>query len=139
MNPSRSVRNSRISTRFRRLILESLEHRRLMAWDPIGPFGATQGQVEGIPNRPVIGAVNALLTHPTNADILYAAAVNGGVWKTTNATAASPTWTPTTDTQSSQSMASMAFDQADPTFQTIYAGNNRRSSYGQSVLVAMAC
>ncbi len=94
-------------------------------------FSATAGQVEGITNRPVVGAIHTLLAHPTNADVLYAGATNGGVWKTTNATAASPTWTPLTDTQSSQSIGAMTFDLADPTFQTIYAGNGSYSSYGR--------
>ena len=42
------------------------------------------------------GGIQAIAPHPTNADILYVGAVNGGVWKTNNATAASPTWTPLT-------------------------------------------
>lgn len=122
-----------LSTAFRRrrLVLEKLETRRLMVWEAAGPFGATNGQVEGIANRPVSGAMHALLAHPTNADVLYAGATNGGVWKTTNATAAAPTWVPTTDTQTSQSIGAMAFDLADPTVQTLYAGNGLYSSFGR--------
>ncbi len=101
------------------------------SWTPLGPFGATNGQVEGIANRPVTGAINAILAHPTNADIVYVGAVNGGVWKTTNATAAQPNWTPLTDTAGSQSIGSLAFDRSDTTYNTIYAGIGKYSSYAQ--------
>src|SRR5688500_8024909 len=73
-------------------------------WTPLGPAAITEGQSEGIPNRPAAGAIHALAPHPTNADILYVGAVNGGVWKTTNATAASPTWARLTDPQLSNSI-----------------------------------
>lgn len=101
------------------------------SWTSLGPAGATGGQVEGITNRPVTGPVQAILAHPTDPDILYIGAVNGGVWKTTNATAASPSWTPLTDEQASLSIHSLTFDLNDPTYNTIYAGIGRRSSYGQ--------
>lgn len=61
-------------------------------WEPLGPAPATDGQVEGIAQGEVVGAVNALAAHPTDPDVLFAAAVNGGIWRTGNATATSPTW-----------------------------------------------
>jgi hypothetical protein len=33
----------------------------------------------------VSGAINTILTHPTNSSIIYVGSVNGGVWKTENA------------------------------------------------------
>jgi len=116
----------------RELKIEFLEARcMLAAWISQGPFGATNGQVENIANRPVVGAIHAVLAHPTNPDIVYAGGTNGGVWKTSNATAASPTWSTNTDNQSSISIGSMAFDRADPSFQTVYAGNGNTSSFGR--------
>ncbi len=100
-------------------------------WSPLGPFGATNGQVENIPNRTVVGAIHTVLAHPTNADILYVGSVNGGVWKTVNATASQPNWIPLTDAMPSQSIGALAFDLADPTFNTLYAGVGLYSSYGQ--------
>lgn len=100
-------------------------------WEPLGPFGATNGQVEGIANRPVVGAMHTVLAHPTNADILYVGSVNGGVWKSTNATSAQPNWTPLTDSMPSQSIGALAFDLADATSNTIYAGVGRSSSFAQ--------
>src|SRR6266705_2365474 len=49
------------------------------------------------PNSPVSGAINAIAASSTDPDLLYVGTVNGGIWQTTNATAANPTWTPLTD------------------------------------------
>ncbi len=97
-------------------------------WQPIGPGPLHGGQNEGMTNSPVIGAIHGIAPHPTNPDIIYVAAVNGGVWKTSNATASSPTWTPQTDDKSSMSMGDVEFDLLDPTFQTLVAGSGRFSS-----------
>ena len=40
-------------------------------WTAEGPGPITEGQVEGITDREVVGAVNVLAPHPTNSDILY--------------------------------------------------------------------
>ena len=101
------------------------------AWTPLGPFSATSGQVEGMVNRPVTGAIHTVLAHPTNADILYIGSVNGGVWKSTNATSNQPNWTPLTDSMPSQSIGALAFDLADATSNTIYAGVGRYGSFAQ--------
>ncbi|HEY6564100.1 MAG TPA: M10 family metallopeptidase C-terminal domain-containing protein, partial [Pirellulaceae bacterium] len=66
-------------------------------WQSVGPNGVIGGQVEGIANQPVAGAVHAIALDPTNSSIAYIGTVNGGVWKTTNALAANPTWRPTSD------------------------------------------
>lgn len=101
-------------------------------WEPQGPFSATNGQVENLqPANQVVGAIHTVLAHPTNANILYIGATNGGVWRTENATATFPDWTPLTDTLPSQSIGAMTFDTADPTSQTIYVGTGRFSSFGR--------
>lgn len=97
-------------------------------WQAVGPGPAYGGQVEGITNREVTGAVNALAPHPSNASILYVGAVNGGVWRTTTATAASPTWTRLTDQLGSLSVAALEFDPTDASHQTLVAGVARTSS-----------
>lgn len=100
-------------------------------WSPLGPFSATNGQNEGITNRPVVGSIHTVLAHPTNADILYVGSANGGVWKTTNATSAQPSWTPLTDGMASQSIGALTFDLSDASSNTIWAGVGRYSSFGQ--------
>ncbi len=100
------------------------------AWVDLGPGPSHAGQVEGITNREVVGAVNAIAPHPSNADILYVGGVNGGIWSTANATAAAPTWTRLTDTLGSQSIGSLEIDPTDATRQTLLAGTARSSSLG---------
>jgi hypothetical protein len=70
-------------------------------WVPVGPAPAVEGQDEGITspegNNPVAGAINGIAPSATDANVIYVASVNGGVWKTVNGKAASPNWTPLTD------------------------------------------
>lgn len=99
-------------------------------WVQRGPAPAHQGQVEQITNRPVSGAVEAIAPHPTNPDILLIAAVNGGIWRSTNATTANPTWTKVSAALESTSFGALAFDPTDATNQTLVAGTARVSSYG---------
>src|SRR5262249_6791113 len=75
------------------------------------------------------GAVHAVAPHPTDRDTLYIGSANGGVWKTTNATAASPTWTPLTDDQASRSIGALEFDRTDGAHDTLVAGIGRFSSF----------
>ena len=101
-------------------------------WRALGPAPKRGGQSENAqPNNEIVGAVNALAAHPTDANVLYAGAVNGGVWKTTNATAASPTWIQQTDPQASLSIGALDFDPLDTTSQTLVAGIGRFSSFGR--------
>ena len=100
------------------------------AWVPQGPGPSQNGQVENVtPNNEVVGAIHTVAAHPSDPNILYAGAVNGGVWKTTNATAASPTWTPLTDFESSLSTGALEFDPADEN--RLIAGIGRFSSFAR--------
>ncbi|RCS42140.1 hypothetical protein DTL42_20125 [Bremerella cremea] len=112
--------------------IEQLEQRQLLAWTPIGPFSATNGQVENIaPDEDVVGAAHVVLAHPSDADTLYVGGTNGGIWKTENATATRPDWVPVGDNLPSLSIGAMTFDTADTTNQTVYAATGRFSSYGR--------
>jgi surface protein len=96
-----------------------------------GPERTTNGFVEGILDSLVTGAVNRILPHPTDANIMYIGSVNGGVWKTTNALSSTPvypTWTPLTDKLKSTCIGALAFDTADATRNTIIAGTGRTSA-----------
>ncbi|HET7434970.1 MAG TPA: Calx-beta domain-containing protein [Thermoanaerobaculia bacterium] len=98
-------------------------------WVSQGPSPINNGQSEGMTNRPQMGAIEAIAPHPTNADIIWIGAVNGGIWKTTNGTAASPTWTPVGDALASMSIGALALDPTDATSNTLVAGVNRYSSF----------
>src|SRR5262245_25144458 len=118
--------------------LESLESRLLLSvdligvpgWAPEGPAPITSaGNV--ISTTPATqqdaGAVNALAVDPTNDKHVFAATVNGGIWQTTDFTAASPTWTTTTDRLPSLSISAIAFSPVSSN--VIYAGTGQFSSF----------
>jgi hypothetical protein len=104
-------------------------------WVPAGPAPAINGQDEGITSpegpNPVSGAVNGIAASATDANLLYVAAVNGGIWKTTNATAASPSWTPLTDQAlPSLTVSWVAISPLDP--QVIFVASGRVSSLAKT-------
>ncbi len=76
----------------------------LGTWQSIGPGN-------------VGGRTRALLIDPSNPDVMYAAAVAGGVWKTTDG---GTTWLPLNDFLANIAVTSMAFDPSNPSI--IYAG-----------------
>jgi hypothetical protein len=114
-----------------RLFVERLEDRCVPSttWIEQGPGPILNGGNVEIPGGPEAGAVQALAVDPTNANIVYAGTVNGGVWKTTNATAANPTWTPLTDQQlPALSIDSLAISPVNSNI--VYAGTGSWSSFG---------
>ncbi len=100
-------------------------------WESLGPKVITDGQVTGINDDEVVGAINSIALHPTDADTLFIASVNGGVWKTNNATDPTPTWTDMSDDLPSLSIGTVAYDLSDASFETILAGAGRYSSLGR--------
>jgi photosystem II stability/assembly factor-like uncharacterized protein len=87
----------------------------LGAWESLGPGN-------------VGGRTRALLIHPTTPNVMYAAGVAGGVWKTTNAGAR---WEPLTDLMANIAVACLAFDPNNPN--TIYAGTGEGFFNGNAV------
>ncbi len=100
-------------------------------WIPQGPSPTINAQVGIPPNNDVNGAIQSIAPHPTDANIMYIGSVNGGVWKTTNATASNPTWVPLTDNLPSLSIGDIQFDLSDPTYQTLIVGTGRMSNFAQ--------
>ena len=76
------------------------------------------GQVENIADQPVSGAIRMAAPHPSDPNIVYVGAVNGGVWKTMDAMSPNPSWEPLTDDARSLSIGALALDPTDPTHQT---------------------
>jgi hypothetical protein len=102
------------------------------AWMPQGPAPAADGQSENaFPNNEISGAVHTVLAHPSNPDILYVGAVNGGIWRTMSGSAASPSWGTRTDGVPSGAIGAMEFDPTDAQHRTIWAGIGRFSSFGR--------
>lgn len=101
-------------------------------WLSQGPVLISNGQVDGITGRPVIGAAHTVLADPLDANVLWIGGTNGGVWKTTNALdPAGPDWVPLIDEQPSLSIGAMEFDYTDPSYHTVVVGTGRFSSLGQ--------
>src|SRR4051794_22443292 len=92
-------------------------------WSELGPNVISNGQVRNLtsvnPNggaaiaNAEIGAVQVLTPQPNDANVMFAGTPNGGVWRTTNAQAANPVWTPLTDTLASLSVSDISFDPTD--------------------------
>ncbi len=102
-------------------------------WAPAGPAPVINAQVTNVvPNNEISGAIQAVATHRTNPNIMYVGGVQGGIWRTNNATAQSPTWTPQTDFLASLSIGDIEFDPTDATGNTLVAGIGRASSFGST-------
>ena len=102
------------------------------SWIAQGPGPTLDGQVEGIENLEVVGAVHTVAAHPTAAGTLYVGTVNGGIWKSTNAVSQNPKWKRLTDFQASNSIGALEFDPTDPSHKTLVAGIGRFSSFGST-------
>jgi len=63
------------------------------------------------------GRIRSIAIHPTNPDLVYIAAVSGGVWKTTDG---GNTWAALKDDMENLAVCSMVMDPANPNI--IYAG-----------------
>ncbi len=98
-------------------------------WVQQGPGPNTGGQVEGITNKKVVGAIRAVVPHPSDADTLWIGSVNGGIWKTTNATASEPAWVEQLGLDRSLSIGSLALDPTDETHGTLLAGSGITSAF----------
>lgn len=68
----------------------------ISTWKPIGPAPV---------NGPFAGRIDVAAPDPSNSDVMYLGANNGGIWKTTKWSSASPTWTPLTDQEPILSLA----------------------------------
>src|SRR5262245_25348989 len=73
-------------------------------WTPLGPGN-------------IGGRTRAILINPQDANVMYAAGVSGGVWKTTNG---GQSWTPIADLISNITVSSMAMERGNPN--VIYVG-----------------
>lgn len=97
-----------------------------------GPRPITGGQTENVtPNNEVAGAVHTVVTHPSDPNVMWIGTVNGGIWRTTNGTAASPTWVPLSDQHSGLSIGALELDPTVATNTVLVAGMGRVSSFGR--------
>ncbi len=115
------------------------------SWVALGPSQIPGGQTDtslgGGPNPfaagTVSGRVSAIAVDPTDPNTVYCGGAQGGVWKTTNALAPSPTWTPISDFEASLAIGDIAIDPVDHNI--IYVGTGEAngscdSYFGQGIL-----
>ena len=96
-------------------------------WEEEGPGPILNGVNN---NSPVAGAINAIVPSRTSPDVVFVGTVSGGVWKTSNATAAVPAWIPLTDHQLPQlPIKSLAMSPVKP--QTLFAGTGSTTSFNR--------
>jgi hypothetical protein len=113
------------------LTLERLEDRLVPSgiWVEQGP-GPILGEFNSVipnPNHVAGGAIASIAVDPENSKIIWAATVNGGVWKTNDANDFNPVWRPLTDTSlpflSTNSIAISPFNS-----DTVFVGTGSTSS-----------
>jgi len=86
-------------------------------WSSIGPSPLPNGQTFNTNNVPVSGRISAIAIHPTNSNIAYVGAAQGGVYRTLDGGA---TWTPIFDNAQTMAIGSIAIAPSQPS--TIYVG-----------------
>ncbi len=86
-------------------------------WLNIGPTSANFAQNGGTLNVTDAGRVNAIVTDPANANVIYVAFSGGGVWKSTDN---GSTWAAKTETLGSLSVGTLAM--APDNANTLYLG-----------------
>jgi hypothetical protein len=102
-----------------------------VGWITQGPAPTKNGVTNVPPEMRVSGCVTAAAPHPSDQNILYIGAANGGIWRTQNALADNPRWKALTDDQLSLSIGALAFDPTDANNNTLVAGFARLSSLAQ--------
>ncbi|HYW81155.1 MAG TPA: hypothetical protein VE890_16350, partial [Thermoguttaceae bacterium] len=90
----------------------TIEESGIPAWLEQGPGTIQNGQVQGITNLPVAGAVQAIAQHPHQDNVLFIGTAAGGVWRTTDGGA---TWTPMTDQFPSLAIGDVTISNFDAT------------------------
>ncbi len=67
-------------------------------WAEVGPSPIIEnGTATGLTFGNVAGRISAVALHPTDPNVVLIGSSRGGIWRTANATAAAPTWTPVGD------------------------------------------
>jgi photosystem II stability/assembly factor-like uncharacterized protein len=97
-------------------------------WTSIGPKPMILGSTA------YSGRISAIAIDPSNINVVYAGAAEGGIWKSTDA---GSSWQPLTDTQNSLASGSIKLDPANPNI--IYVGTGEANSasdayYGAGLL-----
>ncbi len=110
-------------------------------WTNLGPSGVpadalVAGESTGATAGTIYsGRTTAIAVAPTCSALsctVFIGAAGGGVWKTTNALASTPSWSPVSRGISSNAIGSIVFDTHDATGNTLYVGTGEPNGSGDS-------
>lgn len=102
-------------------------------WTNIGPIELPINTGTGQPNG--MGRVNAIAFHPTNEDIIFIGAPQGGLWKSEDG---GLNWIVLTDSQPTLGVSSIIIDQVNPNIILIGSGDrDAGDSDGMGVFKAL--
>lgn len=93
-------------------------------WTNIGPFPLPNGQTNGA-EVPVSGRTIAIAVHPTDPDIVYVGAAQGGLYRSTNG---GQTWTQLFNSADSQVVGAIAIAPSNP--EIVYVGTGENGQCG---------
>jgi hypothetical protein len=96
-------------------------------WVQLGPTAIPKGQTYSAARVLVTGRVTSIAIDPSNPNIVYCGAAQGGVWKTVNA---GQSWFPTSDNELSLAIGAIAVDPVNPLI--VYAGTGEGNFSGDS-------
>jgi hypothetical protein len=96
-------------------------------WVQMGPTAIPNGQTYGGARVMVTGRVTAIVVDPTNTNIIYLGAAQGGIWKTTDN---GKNWTPKSDNEVSLSVGAIAMDPSNHLI--LYVGTGEGNFSGDS-------
>jgi photosystem II stability/assembly factor-like uncharacterized protein len=95
-------------------------------WLQVGPTAIANGQTEATARVLVTGRVTAIVIDPTNPNIMYVGAAQGGVWKTTDG---GRNWAATSDKAQSLAIGALVMDPKKP--EVLYAGTGEGNILGE--------
>jgi photosystem II stability/assembly factor-like uncharacterized protein len=93
-------------------------------WTPIGPSPTPNGNTVGV-SLPVSGRITAIAVHPTNPDLIYVGAAQGGVFRSLDGGA---TWTALTDNALSLAVGAIAIVPSNPSTILVGTGEGNGSA-----------
>ncbi|MFN8586625.1 MAG: hypothetical protein U0704_02400 [Candidatus Eisenbacteria bacterium] len=95
-------------------------------WTAIGPWPIPNGQTTSV-STSISGRISAICVHPTNPNIVYVGAAQGGVWRSLDG---GTTWTPIFDNAASLAIGSLALAPSDPSI--LYVGTGEANGSADS-------
>ncbi len=93
-------------------------------WTNIGPFPLANGQTNST-ETPVSGRITSIAVHPTNPDIVYVGAAQGGLYRSLNG---GQTWTQLFDSAATQVVGAIAIAPSNPEIVYVGTGENGQSA-----------